>query len=196
MPENLVSRDGFSRPVPRQPAHLQTEKIHNNGKETKHKMKNNEQTDSTCEKTFLVSEKVMVHCDRPRSNCFLCSVEAVSRCYQPICSLANSSRLPACTFKVVVLLLSSILTSDWNRILSCSGPVKFKLKNSAILEEGLLPPPLLMSQPAILRVRPTQYHCGRPSRRSGFLRPRIDRGASRQWITLWWCGLRKNDFHP
>ena len=25
MPENLVSRDGFSRPVPRQPAHLQTQ---------------------------------------------------------------------------------------------------------------------------------------------------------------------------
>ena len=25
MPENLVSRDGFSRPVPRQPAHLHTQ---------------------------------------------------------------------------------------------------------------------------------------------------------------------------
>ena len=25
VPENLVSRDGFSRPVPRQPAHLQTQ---------------------------------------------------------------------------------------------------------------------------------------------------------------------------
>ena len=25
MPENLVSRDGFSRPVPRQPAHLRTQ---------------------------------------------------------------------------------------------------------------------------------------------------------------------------
>ena len=25
MPENLVSRDGFSRPVPRQPAHIHTQ---------------------------------------------------------------------------------------------------------------------------------------------------------------------------
>ena len=25
VPENLVSRDGFSRPIPRQPAHLQTQ---------------------------------------------------------------------------------------------------------------------------------------------------------------------------
>ena len=25
VPENLVSRDGFSRPVPRQPAHLHTQ---------------------------------------------------------------------------------------------------------------------------------------------------------------------------
>ena len=29
VPENLVSRDGFSRPVPRQPAHLHTQAEYN-----------------------------------------------------------------------------------------------------------------------------------------------------------------------
>ena len=41
VPENLVSRDGFSRPVPRQPAHLHTQaechKFH--GGKTSHKRK-------------------------------------------------------------------------------------------------------------------------------------------------------------
>ena len=71
--------------------------------------------------------------DLPRSNCLLCSVEAVSRCCRLIGSLANSSRAPACTFEVVDSSLSSTPTSDWNRIHSCSELVKLKCKKPSIL---------------------------------------------------------------
>ena len=134
-----------------------TGKIHNR-KHTKHKRKNNEQTDSMCDKNFSLFGKVMVHCDPLRSNCLLCSVEAVSRCCRPIGSLANSLRAPTCTLKVVASSLSSTPTSGWSKIYSCSGFIKLKLKPHPYrFEERLLPPLLLMSQPAIIQVCPTSY---------------------------------------
>ena len=103
-----------------------TGKIHNR-KQTKHKRKNNEQN-STCGKHFSLVRKVMVHCDRPRSNCLLCWVKAVSRCRQRGGSLANFSRAPTCASEVVDSSLSSIPMSDLNRIHSCSGLVKLSSK--------------------------------------------------------------------
>ena len=68
------------------------------------------QTVYASDKNISLFGKVMVHSDRPRSNCLLCSVEAVSRCCWPIGSLANSSRAPACVFKVFTSSLSSTPT--------------------------------------------------------------------------------------
>ena len=96
--------------------------------------------------------------ERPRSNCLFFSVEAVSRCCQPIGSLANSSRAPVCTFEVVDSSLSSTPTSGWNSIQSCSGLVKLKYKKHPYwFQEGEFLAPPLMSQTAILRVRLTPY---------------------------------------
>ena len=110
-----------------------TGKMHNNRKQTKHKRKNNEQTDSMCDKNISLFRKVMFHFDQPRSNCLPCLVEAVSRCCRPNGSLENSFRTPACTFEVVASSLSSTPTSDLNRIHSCSVPVKLKFKTPSIL---------------------------------------------------------------
>ena len=97
-----------------------------NHKQKADKTQEENKHNSTRGKYFSLFRTVMVHCDRPRSNCLLSWVETVSRCCRPIGDLANSSRAPACTFEVVHSSLSSTPTSDLNRIHSCSVPVKFK----------------------------------------------------------------------
>ena len=123
-------------------------------KQTKHKRKNKH--NSTRGKYFSLFRTVMIHCDRPRSNCLLSWVEAVSRCCRPIGDLANSSRAPACTFKVVHSSLSSTPMSDLHIIHSCSVPVNFKNPSMLVSRGKVLPPPL-MFQTAILRAHLTPY---------------------------------------
>ena len=51
-----------------------TGKIHNNRKQTNKNKKNNEQTDSICDKTVSFQKSNGFIIDLPRSNCLLCSV--------------------------------------------------------------------------------------------------------------------------
>ena len=158
-----------------------TGKTHNDRKQTKHNRKNKH--NSTRGKHFSLFRKAMVPCDRPRSNCLLCWVEAVFRCCRPIGSLANSPRAPGCTFEVVDSPLLSTPTSDLDRIHSCSVPVKLKK------------PPMLVSRGKSSSSSVDVSNRDTPGP-SDAVRIAGDRGASRQWITLRRRGLREDDFHP
>ena len=107
-----------------------TGKIH---KQKADKTQGEKQAQQYTRQTFIYFQKSNGFIiDLPRSNCLLCSAEAVSRCCRPIGSLANSSRAPACTFEVVDSSLSPTPTSDLNRKHSCSVPVKLKCKKPSI----------------------------------------------------------------
>ena len=80
-------------------------------KQTKHKRKNKH--NSTHGKHFSPFRKVVVHFDRPRSNCLLCWVVqvVVPCCYRFFVGLPNSSQTAACCVVSVVSSSSSTPTS-------------------------------------------------------------------------------------
>ena len=65
------------------------------------------------QKHFFLFRKVMVHYDRPRSNCLFCSVAqaVVPCCCRFFVGLANSSQIAACCEVAIVSFSSSTSTS-------------------------------------------------------------------------------------